>query len=612
MNRITLSILLAAVLLSATSEYGQAEEGKHLNPLQVISGRSYHTIPKTKTRRSVRVGRHFSPMEVMNGRIIVREKRSSQQQNVASASTTTQTEPSKKRVIQLNIKPASHKNSRTPQDDIIVTISQLNSSNADTTITADTKVSQQVIERMLLPPPIHRKANNSSVALQHHNTKKNVPIVVSEPNSEMPTGQYLKKLLTEIKDTNTTTVPAVSPQKAYHMPKTKTLYLTFDDGPINGTKNVLRIVSEENVKATMFYIGREVVHSPALFRQALSLPNVLVANHTYTHANNHYRRFYNGSIASVVADIDKAQSVIGGAKYLRLCGRNVWRLPAVKKNDWGISVAQRGREIGKYDALHRRGYFIYGWDAEWPFSYKTQRPLLSGKEMARRVNLVYRSHRTVKPGSVIVLAHDFMFRTAYNARQLRIFIRTMKAQGWTFRTIDAYVGTFTPDAYIVHQKTTHPDQLKSAQKAAKQAQVMVTVPTNKPEWVTPSKQNPAQSKQRNDTIDIATQLCLAIEHQSFLLVRQLLARGVDINEKNPEGKLPLNVAIQTNNAAMVRMLVERGAMIFNLDANGMSPMGVARQQNSTIIIRYLKKEIAKQQEQRLRQTVFDSLESIAN
>jgi peptidoglycan/xylan/chitin deacetylase (PgdA/CDA1 family) len=375
--------------------------------------------------------------------------------------------------------------------------------------------------------------------------------------------------------------------------------MTFDDGPIRGTENVLRIVQEEGIEATMFYIGREVVRSPALFHQALAMPSVLVANHTYTHANGHYRRFYHSPASHVIADIDKAQHVIGGAKYLRLCGRNVWRLPTVHRDDWGINVAQRGHEIPKYDALQHEGYFIYGWDVEWPFSHKTQKPIFSGEELARRVNAALRSGRTVRRNSVVVLAHDFMFRSEYNAEQLRTFIRIVKAQGWTFRTIDAFSDA-TPDTLRpeVPIKTTRPDALRPAQKLARQATVLV--PENHPQVV--------MATPATDTTDLTTRLTRAIAQQSFLEIRRLLAQGAKLNTTDLKGRLPLNVAIETNNAVLVRMLVERGAHIFNLDANGMSPMGVARQQNNTIIVRYLTRQIRRQKALRLQRPVFASNE----
>jgi peptidoglycan/xylan/chitin deacetylase (PgdA/CDA1 family) len=593
---------LPLLLLAGNVAY--ADGNRHVDPLRAISSRGQQQDARTASKpRKKTSGRHYSPLEALNGRIVVKNRpgtsknkeTTTQKQNVNTTST--------KHVIQLDVKPivkrspgthhpitVKKKQAQVEEMEVSNSLSALDILDGRAKKTKPIRPEKsdvQTVDGMILPP-------------ETNTFEKEVEIVVTDPDSEMLTEDQLKALKEAPVTAPTSPAQANNNGKAYHTAIGKTLYMTFDDGPISGTANLLRILKEENVEATMFFIGREVVRNPKQFQRAMSMPNVLVANHTYTHANNHYRRFYNGTVSSVVADIDKAQVAIGGAKYLRLCGRNVWRLPTVKRNDWGISVAQRGREINKYDALRTSGYYIYGWDAEWAFSHKTQKPLFSGEEMARRVNLKYAGAHTIKPGKVILLAHDFMFRTAYNAQQLRTFIRIMKAQGWSFKTIDDYSAT-TPDVYVKKEKKTDPDKLKPAQKIAQKATVMV--PVNKPEVT----QEGSVKK-----IDIATQLSKALRQQSFLQVRRLLAKGAEINGKDLKGEIPLNIAIETNNAVLVRMMVERGARIFNLDAKGMSPMGVAHQHNNTIIIRYLNRQITKQKVRRLRQTVFASNESITH
>jgi peptidoglycan/xylan/chitin deacetylase (PgdA/CDA1 family) len=590
-----LSPVLLFLLVGGNILY--AEGGKrHNDPFRAISSNPHHNTESTTTTRKKRTpGRHFSPLDALNGRMIVKEKPEASSGDVhrRQHSSSRQQEVETKQVIHLDVKPSSD---TTNVNDALSELNPMEHNNQEDGF--------QSVSGMNLPTKSQEKQKKTlkqQLPAADKSKKATTLITVTEPNSELPTGPQLKALM-QVPEAEDASPAQNASQAVYrHAPVEKILYLTFDDGPINGTANVLRIIREENVEATMFYIGREVVNNHALFEQALAMPNVLVANHTYTHANNHYRRFYNGSVPSVLGDIDKAQAVIGGAKFLRLCGRNVWRLPFVQRDDWGISVAQRGREIGKYNALHTHGYFIYGWDVEWLFSHKTQKPIFSGEEMARRVNLKYQGRHSAKPGNVVLLAHDFMFRTTYNASQLRTFIRIMKAQGWKFKTIDAYSST-TPDAYVMQVKKTNPDKFKSAQKLARQATVMV--PPNKPEVAVQHRQQ-HQSVRR---VDLATQLSQAIRQQSFLQIRRLLAKGAKINSKDPKGDIPLNLAIQTNNAVLVRMLVERGAHIFNMDANGMSPMGVARQHNNTIIIRYLTQQIAKQKERRLHQTLFASSE----
>ncbi len=557
-NPFPLSVFLLLFLVHVA--HAQA----HPNPLDILNGGNRHKVTLVATPKKQKQGHHFSPLDAMKGRYVIKDN---------GALDTKAVSPSPK-VIHLDVKPSGNqkKVKTRPKVSPHIRVTQ-----APKKVNSHTQNTPPSVEGMVLPQPAEDAAPS-----------------LTADNSEIPTGQRLEKLLVE---TEKLTPSAM--EKAYHAAKEKTLYLTFDDGPINGTANVLRVLKEENVKATMFCIGREVVNNPQLFQREISMPNLLVANHTHTHANGHYRRFYNSSTARVVADIDKAQRVIGGAKYLRLCGRNVWRLPTVKRDDWGISVAQQGREIPKYNALWNHGYFTYGWDVEWLFSHKTQRPLFNGEEMARRVNLHYQGAHTAKRGKVVLLAHDFMFRSAYNTQQLRTFIQIMKAQGWRFETIDDY-SRETPDAYAHTEKKTPANKLRPAQKVARQAEILL--PENKPEIV----------KGSGTVVSLSTRLGRAIRSQSFIEIRRLLAHGADINGRTPEGKIPLNIAVETNNAVLVRMLVERGARIFNLDAHGMSPMGIAQKQNSTVIIRYLQQQIAQQKQRRLKQTLFSSSESFVD
>jgi hypothetical protein len=102
----------------------------------------------------------------------------------------------------------------------------------------------------------------------------------------------------------------------------KVLYLTFDDGPLRGTENVLKILQEEGVDATMFCVGRHVLKRKEIFQREMQMQNLQLVNHTYSHANGHYRRFYS-NLYSVMSDVEHAQLIIGGTKFLRLAGRNV-------------------------------------------------------------------------------------------------------------------------------------------------------------------------------------------------------------------------------------------------------------------------------------------------
>ncbi|HSP83396.1 MAG TPA: polysaccharide deacetylase family protein [Gillisia sp.] len=67
--------------------------------------------------------------------------------------------------------------------------------------------------------------------------------------------------------------------------KDKTIYLTFDDGPIPEiTPWVLARLKDYNAKATFFCISENISRNPSIFRQILSEGHS-VGNHTYSHLN---------------------------------------------------------------------------------------------------------------------------------------------------------------------------------------------------------------------------------------------------------------------------------------------------------------------------------------
>jgi peptidoglycan-N-acetylglucosamine deacetylase len=75
--------------------------------------------------------------------------------------------------------------------------------------------------------------------------------------------------------------------------KKKKLYLTFDDGPNKGTRNVLHIVQDEAVPVSFFIVGQHVFASRFQHETWDSLQiakHIDLCNHSFCHANNHYEK----------------------------------------------------------------------------------------------------------------------------------------------------------------------------------------------------------------------------------------------------------------------------------------------------------------------------------
>ncbi len=64
--------------------------------------------------------------------------------------------------------------------------------------------------------------------------------------------------------------------------KSKTIALTFDDGPSKATLDILHILEKHNIKATFFVIGKKVERYPNIIKEIINNDHVL-GNHTYSH-----------------------------------------------------------------------------------------------------------------------------------------------------------------------------------------------------------------------------------------------------------------------------------------------------------------------------------------
>lgn len=227
--------------------------------------------------------------------------------------------------------------------------------------------------------------------------------------------------------------------------KEKIALLTFDDGPLKPTLNIINVIKDENIPITMFFIGQQVELFDNIYRQALAVPNITIGNHTYSHANNKYIKFYSNP-ALVVEDIIKADSVLPPDRKsktlfahipVRLAGRNVYRLPKLSKNDNMIKEKFRKIEQIGYDAIYRKGFYIYGWDLEWSYG-KNGMPTQTPLEVFESMEKVYERNLD-DTNKVVLLMHDFMFKDSFNGKEnLKSLISLLRDNGWKFQSIESY------------------------------------------------------------------------------------------------------------------------------------------------------------------------------
>lgn len=102
-------------------------------------------------------------------------------------------------------------------------------------------------------------------------------------------------------------VKKLYPRRTWDGPaKGKTLYLTFDDGPIPGvTPWVLAQLEKHRAKATFFCIGDNISKHPDVFQEVV-LQGHAVGNHTFNHLNG-----WKTSLSVYLENVKQCREVLG-------------------------------------------------------------------------------------------------------------------------------------------------------------------------------------------------------------------------------------------------------------------------------------------------------------
>lgn len=217
--------------------------------------------------------------------------------------------------------------------------------------------------------------------------------------------------------------------------KKKTIYLTFDDGPNKGTKNMMDIVQDEAIPVTLFIIGEHVYGSTAqnaIFDSLVNCKYFEIANHSFTHAfKNKFAKFYQVP-DSVVNDFKRcADSLHLTANIIRTPGRNIWRTELVNQTDINSSKAAA-------DSLFANGYTITGWDLEWHYDNKLKLKNTS-EEMILQIDSMFTNAKTKTSDHLVLLAHDQVYEDPADSIELRQFIIKLKAKNeYNFELVSRY------------------------------------------------------------------------------------------------------------------------------------------------------------------------------
>ncbi|MGL4876314.1 MAG: polysaccharide deacetylase family protein [Clostridium sp.] len=204
----------------------------------------------------------------------------------------------------------------------------------------------------------------------------------------------------------------------------KVVYLTLDDGPSTTvTPEILKILKEEDVKATFFVLGESIDKndvSKELIKE-IAKSGHAIGNHTYTH---NYKKLYpNGVIHGeyLISEFEKTNNSIGKIIGTEFKTRVV-RLPG---GYWSWNGRIEAKKV-----LEDSDFYNVDWNA------------LNGDSEGSKKSenqLVAKLKKTVEESgemadNLVVLMHD-TYGKENTAKSLRESIKYLKSKGFEFRTM---------------------------------------------------------------------------------------------------------------------------------------------------------------------------------
>jgi peptidoglycan/xylan/chitin deacetylase (PgdA/CDA1 family) len=218
----------------------------------------------------------------------------------------------------------------------------------------------------------------------------------------------------------------------------KYIYLTFDDGPLEGSEHIDSVVLQERLKISVFLVGQLVMQNKKLqayLEEYKTNPYIETYNHSYTHAGGKYKKFYSKPV-SVLEDIQQDEAILGlHYKIVRLPGRNIWRIGKRRKDDAGTGTSGSAAA----DTLAEHGYKLFGWDTEWQHRPSDGTPIQTVDEMVKDIESRLESGNTFTKDHIVVLIHDEMFRKTWEESELKQLIDKLRThENYVFEHVRFY------------------------------------------------------------------------------------------------------------------------------------------------------------------------------
>lgn len=194
----------------------------------------------------------------------------------------------------------------------------------------------------------------------------------------------------------------------------KIAYLSFDDGPSRITKDILKILEEEEIQATFFVIGSTLTEEGEECLKMMVEQGHEIGIHTYSH---NYKKIY----ASVEDYLEDFYTVYEQVYEITGVQPRIFRFPWGSINSYNKSIKNQ-----LITEMERRGFTYYDWNVSAedsigkPTEYKVWKNVMKDIE---------------KYKYPIILMHDSSTNRV-TANSLEKVIKSIREKGYDFDTLN--------------------------------------------------------------------------------------------------------------------------------------------------------------------------------
>lgn len=191
----------------------------------------------------------------------------------------------------------------------------------------------------------------------------------------------------------------------------KVVALTFDDGPTQPeTSRLLKILSDEQIKATFYLIGLEMNRASGATDDIIAAGHE-IGNHGYTHKSMIFM-----SWSTLLSEIQKTDRLIRSHGY---------NGPITIRPPFGHKLI----ELPLYAMAHNRS--IVMWD------------LVLGNKPNTTVDTILKDTRQVRPGSIIIM-HTMYAHNKVTLESVGPLVKQLKSEGYRFVTVSELLDIASP------------------------------------------------------------------------------------------------------------------------------------------------------------------------